>query len=246
MHDRMRVGMAPIFQDLMRKTGRFVGTSKWVLKSVIGTEEESLKAEAVLGRCMAVEIETEYALDPDKQLQDLIHELGGRLIACLVKNPRSYHFKVITMQAPQAFALPGGTIYIARSLIDLCESDTDELAFVLGHEIGHVVRRHVLNRTITRSSLKLIHRLGSGTGLTADFVKRILSNLLSSAYSQDQELEADRFGATIMRYAGYDPDAAVRFMHRMDRIRGSGGARQQYFATHPDYELRIRRLKEMN
>ena len=205
--------MGRVFDKFMRKTGRLVGTGKWMMQSVAGSEEDALKAEAVLGRYMAAEIDNDIPADPDEHMQERIRSTGDKLVARLKKNQRRFRFKIIMAGPPNAFALPGGHIYITRSLIDLCEEDADEIAFVLGHEIGHVVRQHVLDRFITKSTIGMIGRLGAAGGVAGSLVKNMLSSLVSSAYNQDQELEADRFGAAIMRSAGYDDTAAVRFMN---------------------------------
>ena len=215
-----------------------------MLQSVAGTEEESLKAEAVLGRYMAAEMEREIPVDPDETIQESVRSTGNKLLDCLKRRQRKYRFTVVLAGPPNAFALPGGHIYITRSLIDLCEEDIDEIAFVLGHEIGHVVRQHVLDRFITKSTIGMIGRLGSAGGVAGGLLKNMLSNLVSSAYSQDQELEADRFGAAIMHCAGYDKAAAARFMERMKKIRNANASWKQYFSTHPDHTIRIRQLRE--
>ena len=232
------------FEKFMRKTGRLVGTGKWMLQSVAGTEKESLKAEAVLGRYMTAEIERDIPLDSDKDMQERTRRTGEKLIKCLTKKQRNYRFNVIQADPPNAFALPGGHIYITRSLIDLCEEDENEIAFILGHEIGHIVRQHVLDRFITKSTIDMIGRLGNAGGIAGSLLKNMLTNLVSSAYSQDQELEADRFGATIMRYAGYDESAAARFMERMKQIGSDKPSWKQYFSTHPDHQLRKKQLEK--
>lgn len=230
------------FDKLMRKTGRLVGTGKWMLKSVTGTEEESLKAEAVLGRYMASEIERDVPTDPDRDMQDRVTKTGEKLIECLKGNRRIYRFTIIKAGPPNAFALPGGHIYITRSLIDLCEQDENEIAFVLGHEIGHIIRGHVLDRFITKSTIGMIGRLGSTGSVAGNLLKNMLSNLVSSAYSQDQELEADRFGAAIMRYAGYEEVGVVRFFERMKKIENAKPEWKQYFSSHPENDIRKNQL----
>ena len=149
------------------------------------------------------------------------------------------------MKDPNAFAMPGGYIYITQSLVHLCEKNHDELAFVLGHEIGHVVRKHVLNRFITKSTIGMLGHMTPGTGVAGNVIKTLLSNLLSSSYSQDQELEADDFGIRLMCYARYNPTAAEGFMQRLKKVKKEQGTWETYFSTHPEYDLRIRQFREI-
>jgi len=177
----------------------------------------------------------------------LLGSISKRLCSRLTNKQRRWRVVATRGDAPGAFALPGGFVYVSSALIELCRFEEDEIACVVGHEMGHVVRGHAMDR-ITRqlvaSAATRAVRIPSG--LLSQWVVSTGWNLLSSAYSQDQELDADEFGARLAAAAGYDPRGAIRALSRFEQLETeSGGPMARYFASHPPVTLRIETLNKL-
>jgi predicted Zn-dependent protease len=238
--------MGKLLEHLFRKAGRTYGTTKWVFTALAGTEEEAIEAEYALGAYLAKEIREQFEVVDDSAKDELIRTIGGNLSDRLTNQKRQFHFYILNSPEVNAFALPGGFIFITRLLLNFCESDKNEIAFVLGHEMGHVVKGHALDRMVANSLIGVISKLGPGSGVVGGLTKQTLAKLLYSTYSQDQELEADLFGIRISDAARYDPNAAVSFMQRMQKVRSEkdGFLLDKYFSSHPQHAVRLRNLQQ--
>lgn len=156
-------------------------------------------------------------------------------------------------QTINAFALPGGKIAVYTGLMNLAQSD-GELAAVLGHEIGHVVARH----SVQRLQLEQARETALGIGLQtvgenyenlAKWAPAATEIFISLPFSREEESEADHIGLIYMARAGYDPSEAIRFWERMAALKPSGGteggvaeAIEGLFSTHPSDGARIKAL----
>ncbi|MEX0692997.1 MAG: M48 family metalloprotease [Rhodospirillales bacterium] len=193
----------------------------------------------------------------DRALAAYVTALGRKLVAQSELPDQTFQFTVLNDDTVNAFALPGGYIYISRGLIALCE-DEAELAGVIGHEIGHVTARHSAQRyssaVATNLGLTAVGILGSVLGAPSG-----LGNIVSfgaqaalQSYSRSQELEADRLGARYMSRAGYDPKALTDFFSKLDaensiEADANGKPRDNYsvMSTHPRTSERIERAREL-
>lgn len=151
--------------------------------------------------------------DPDKT--GYVADIGSRLAATTETPSLSFTFTLLNSPIVNAFALPGGFVYISRGLMALA-GDEAELAGVLGHEIGHVVARH----SAQRQSKAMLAQLGVGLlGAVTSSGPMQLANAAASlylrSYSRDQELEADMLGVRYLKRAGYDINAMASFLERM-------------------------------
>jgi predicted Zn-dependent protease len=167
-------------------------------------------------------IEAEMGLVEDEELLEYVRSIGIRLLPHAPPRPFDYEFKVVDQRVPNAFALPGGKIYVSRGLLALVESE-DELAGVIGHEITHAAERHTAARMDYASRINpfSIGLLRAGT---------------IAAYGRDQERDADRGGQILAARAGYDPAGIATFLHKLDAADRYeiGWSRLPYFlATHP-------------
>jgi predicted Zn-dependent protease len=213
----------------------------------------SASKEMQLGAEIAAQINPWGADDPESS--QYVTAVGEQLAPNL--NRRAIHYQFHVIQSPQvnAFAVPGGHIYVLTGLLDFLHSEA-ELASVLGHEMSHVDLRHCIERYQYELALK---KVGAGE---AGAIVGIAHQFASLGYAQYQELEADASGERLTIEAGYDPDAASAVFQRMKARFGEHHARPAetpfgevgqavegalgaYFQTHPPSEDRARQLSEM-
>jgi predicted Zn-dependent protease len=207
--------------------------------SVSAAKEQEIGADA------AKQVEETMGL-VDGPLQRYVGEVGRRLAEQSPRQEVEYHFAVADREEPNAFALPGGYIYVTRGLLALVESE-DELAGILAHEVGHVAAKHYA-RSHTRSRRLLPLRIALGLGgAAASLVSPALAELVTglggapvalllSAHSREQEREADSVGQKIAAAAGWDPAALSSFMTTLgneEALLGGDPSRYRFFSTHP-------------
>jgi predicted Zn-dependent protease len=186
-------------------------------------------------------------LSRNERARALVSQVGERLVAksFAAKSPYKFTFHVLAdARTVNAFALPGGPIFITEGLLRLLKTEA-ELAGVLGHEIGHVIARHSSERLakqqLTQGLLGALV-VGSGDYSTAQ-IGQVVGSMINMSYGRDDELESDALGIRIMAETGYDPRAMIRVMEVL--AKASGGSRQpEFFSTHPAPENRAERIKE--
>jgi predicted Zn-dependent protease len=233
------------FFKLGRKAGAGIRKGKWIAASLAGDEAEALAAEYQAGCDLARAFDRRSVVDDDPRSRDLIAGIRARLCERLTNKQRQW--RVLATLSPDvgAFALPGGFVYVTRPLLEMCGFDEDEVACVVGHEMGHVVHGHAMERVtsqlITSTAARVARIPG---GLLAQWALSKGIDLFHSAYSQDRELEADEFGARLAAAADYDPRGAIR---ALDRLRAAevhdGLPLAEYFSSHPPLDVRIERLR---
>jgi predicted Zn-dependent protease len=237
--------MAGLFYHLGRMVGPKLRQANWVLRSLTGTEAEAVQAEHQVGRDLAYAFARQVEPDPDPAVGQLLGEIGTRLAGCV--RDQTHRFCVCPVLAPDvnAFAFPGGFIFVMRPLLEFCHWDRDEIAFVLGHEMGHVLHRHAINRMMTSS----IVRNGLGSlpvgGVLRAPILNLAATLLNQGYSQDQELEAENLGLQLVLAAGYDGRAAVRVMQRLLTVPAEAYALSSWFSSHPPADLRVEQMERL-
>ncbi len=193
----------------------------------------------------------------DTALEAYVRAIGRKLVAQSELPDADFQFFVLNDDTVNAFALPGGYVYVSRGLIALCE-DEAELAGVIGHEIGHVTARHSAQRyssaVATNIGVTAVGILGSILGAPSG-----LNNVVSfgaqaalQGYSRSQELEADRLGARYMGRAGYAPAALTDFFAKLDMQNGieaekAGKPKDSYsvMSTHPRTSDRIEQARTL-
>ena len=241
--------MAGFLYNLGRSVRAGVQKGKWIFQSLTGSDEDAIKAEYDAGIEIAQAFEKEAKIERDEAINQLLGELTEALTVRMKNKLRKFSVKAVRVEEPNAFAMPGGFIYITVPLIELCASGDsfhDELAFILGHEMGHVVKGHAMQRMVNSTIVDTASKAVPIGGALGRMAVQAGSRFLSAAYSQDHEFEADAFGLKLTRAAGFDEQAAVQMMHRLKELGGdqpedSLGA---YFASHPPFKARIRELKK--
>ncbi len=209
----------------------------------------SPQEEAQIGKQFSAEVEKESKVLQNPAIQAYVQRVGQRLAAMSPRqNDVQYTFEVI--DAPDtvnAFALPGGYIYVYTGLLRLCENEA-ELAAVMAHEIGHVAAYHhgeAITRQVGFSMLAEL-ALGENPGAAAQVLSTLVGNGVGAAYSREQERQADQLGMDILVRAGYRPDAMVTFMQKLqaeDQKSGGSAAGLPIFASHPPTDERLQRLQ---
>lgn len=186
-------------------------------------------------------------LHPDQQAQAQVDEVGRKLVQNTVVRNTEYHYEfhlLADSRTVNAFALPGGQIFITAALFSRLES-IDQLAGVLGHEVGHVVARHSAERLAKQQlaqGLTGAAVIATGDPNAAGYAQMI-SNTINMKYGREQELQSDELGVRFMIEAGYDPNALIGVMRILEAA--SGGSRQPEFSsTHPSPENRVERIKD--
>ena len=190
---------------------------------------------------------------PNNELQDLIDRIGFGLVQNSVASQTDWNYEFHLLRDDQtinAFALPGGQIFITAALFNRLKTE-GQLAGVLGHEIGHVVARHSAQR-IAKSELTqgLIGSVAVAatdpenprSGAAAAQIAAVVGQLVNMKFGRGDELESDRLGVRIMAEAGYDPRALIGVMEIL--AESSDGSRQpEFFSTHPNPENRVQEIQ---
>lgn len=213
----------------------------------------SPKEEIALGLNSAPEMARQFGgLHPDAGLRQKIEGIGRRLVqgeATVKQSPYYFQFHVLAdADTVNAFALPGGQIFITYGLLKLLKSD-DEIAGVLAHEVVHVVGRHS-NEQMAKAQLSqnlvgaVVMAGGEDYGHTAGQVAQFVSQLTNTSYGREDELESDRLGVKIMKGAGYNPEAMVTVMEVLEKAAG-GSSPPEFLSTHPNPGRRIERIREV-
>jgi predicted Zn-dependent protease len=186
-------------------------------------------------------------LDKEPKAEKILNEAGTRLTACVVNRSRKFSFEIIKGDEPNAFALPGGFIFVTNSLMELCQYNQSEVAFILAHEMGHVIRGHAMNRIISNSAISAASRAAPIRGAISGWVRKVGVQFLESAYSQDMESDADKLGVRLVGAAGYDPQACVQLLSRLAKLSKPAGQFDlgSYFSSHPPFDVRIRNINRL-
>jgi predicted Zn-dependent protease len=198
------------------------------------------------GQEAAKEVEKYMGLLDDPKLAAYLDEVGQRLVTKSQRSQLDFHFAIVEMKEPNAFALPGGYVYVSRGLLTLVNSE-DELATVVGHEIGHVAARHSVSRQTANVPLVPIRIAaaigGAATSIVSPGLGRVIAGtgqlpgaLALATFSRSQENEADRLGQDYAAAAGWDPKGIATFMDTLAReseLEGRDPDRMSFFQSHP-------------
>jgi len=211
-------------------------------------------ASPEIGQKQHAELVAQDAIYDDPELQAYINRVGQRLVASSDEPTGKFTFTVIDSPDINAFALPGGYVYINRGLLAYLENEA-ELAGVLGHEIGHVTGRHASRQVTAGAASKVVATTAyilTGSGDLAD-ASTIYGAELVSGYGRDMELEADGLGARYMHSAGYDTDAllsvigVLKDQEQFQRVKNKSGgnkvvAYHGLYSTHPRNDQRLQEV----
>ena len=190
-------------------------------------------------------IRQEYPVTDDAALAAYIADIGARVAAHSDRTDVQYSFTVLESEVVNAFAAPGGYIYITTGLLALAD-DEAEVACVLAHEAGHVVGRHSVRGIQSSMGLAMAAELLLGeNGAAWGQLAGVGAGLFTMKNSREYEFQADQFAVKYAVAAGYDPAGAVRFFEKLMTMHGSGpGGFAGWLSTHPPTDERIVRANE--
>ncbi len=203
----------------------------------------STQSEIRIGEQAAAEVDRENSIVSDPILNNWVNSVGANLAQYRARPDINYTFKILDTNEINAFSLPGGFVYVNYGLLNFVNSD-DELAGVLGHEIGHVERRHQIT---LNAKAQIINLITGVLAMISPFAWRfgsLFDNLSLLKMSRVDELQADQYGLMLMTRAGYDPYAMLSFMKRLGQQDQEGNdLLNKYFEDHPDTPARLSHLE---
>jgi predicted Zn-dependent protease len=234
-----------LFETIGYALGQKAAQAKNAFDLVGGTEEDSLRAEIRLGRDLAAALLERVPLVEENEATRFAVHIGRWLAGNVKEKKLPFIVHVTAEREPNALALPGGPVFVSWPLLEMCQGQRDEIAFVLGHEMAHIVRRHTLNRIVKDAALSLLLRQFSGRHAFSTWLSTAGRQLLGRAFSRDDELEADVFAVALIGAAGGDPLAGDRLLEKLaQRTAGpSVGIAGDYLATHPPPAERVANLR---
>lgn len=194
----------------------------------------STQGEIDIGRDVGKQLEKQYGLVDDPALQERVTKIGMNMVAVSDRKNLPYTFKVLNSKEVNALAAPGGFIYLFKGLVDLMPSD-DELAGVIGHEIGHIVKRH----TVHQIEKNLLMNVGfmAVFGDRGIALQSLAMDVIMAGYSRSDEREADYLGYIHSSKAGYNPYSMTMGLMKLSSL----DQHYQYdlFSDHPEGKERI-------
>jgi beta-barrel assembly-enhancing protease len=209
--------------------------------------------EIAIGLQAAPEMESQFGgEDSNANDQALVNQIGNKVLQGSSAGNSPYQFDFHLLADPQtinAFALPGGQVFITRALYDKLQTE-GELAGVLGHEIGHVIARHSaeqiakaqLTEGLTGAAVLASYDPNNPSSANSAQIAALIGQLVTLKFSRDDELEADKFGVCFMNESGYDPNEMVSVMQILQASE-TGNQPPEFFSTHPNPANRIQQIQ---
>jgi predicted Zn-dependent protease len=209
------------------------------------SEEDELR----LGAQFAEQVDHEKPLLGPGAIESYVDSLGQKLAKASRRANIPYTFKVINTATVNAFAVPGGHIYVYRGLLQVAQNE-DELTSVLGHEVGHIVGRHSINHMSRYALVATVVQEAKKTGVLSDeIIAQVIqivggpAMMIDLAFSREEESEADLFGVYNNVRAGWDPHGAIAMFEIFQRFSGDKTLLQKLMSTHPLPRERIQNVQ---
>ncbi|QHC86444.1 peptidase M48 Ste24p [Empedobacter brevis] len=203
--------------------------------------------EIAMGINSAPQMAREFGgLSQNVQYQELVKQVGTKIVNNSDARKTNYPFQfyvLVDNQTVNAFALPGGPIFITEALLTRLQNE-DQLAGVLGHEVGHVIARHSAEQL---SKQELSQGIAGAAGVAAGdansaYYAQVVANMVNMKYGRDDELESDDLGVRFMIQAGYNPEALIGVMDILEEASG-GSQVPEFQSTHPSPSNRREKIK---
>ncbi len=202
------------------------------------TTQQEIRA----GQAEDEQITSSEVIETDPLLNAYAQSIANKLWMQVARKDVPYNIKIIKASDINSFATEGGFVYIDEGLIDFVQSD-DEFASVIGHETGHIERRHVVTLNTKAEVLEILSGLASIFSPFLMPASSLLGETVLMKMSREDELEADRYGLQLMSRAGYDPDSMVTMMSHMAMLGDEDSELvDKYLEDHPDPKARVSHL----
>lgn len=221
----------------------------------VGTHKQdffiySTEREVILGSNLAKKINKEYKISTNPYDIERINKIANKIVEVIDRKELNYYFYVILEdergeEQINAFSIPGGHVYVCKGLLNLLDDD-DDLAFVLAHEIAHIVSRHHIKRLQAAMGYNFLVIASVGAQADPQFSRGLsfaLAQILMG-YSQEDELNADELAVKYCKQAGFDPIAGIETLETLHDESKKKIQPFLYFRTHPYLAQRIRNIKE--
>ena len=209
----------------------------------------SVEEEIAIGREAAPQFEAEFGgLYPDRQIQSYVNEVGTQLARHAGRPQLPWQFRVLNSDQVNAFALPGGFIYITQGLLFRMRNEA-MLSGVLGHEVAHVAHRHSVRQIQRAQTAQGLSALAGFAGALFGYggvgdVASIVATVSLMSYSRDQEKESDLSALKYMTQLGYNPEGMVQMMRVLQEASGGGGGPPEFLSSHPNPGNRLEYLTD--
>lgn len=208
----------------------------------------SVDQEITLGLQAAPELIQEMGGEArDSKLNAYVDKVGNKILSNTEagKSPFKFEFYLLAdNKTVNAFALPGGQVFITMGLYKLLKSE-DQLAGILGHEIGHVINRHgsehMAKQELTQQLVQAT-QVASG-GYDQGMIAQYVGQMVNMKYGRDDEIESDKYGVKYLIESGYKPEAMIEVMEILNEAAGENKS-PEFLSSHPNPENRIQKIKE--
>lgn len=212
------------------------------------SKEIDYTTERTIGEALALESMQRFGRPvANEGMQQYVNLVGAVVAQSSLRSTIPYYFTVLDSPVQNAFAAPGGVIFISKALLETL-ADEAELAAVLAHEIGHVAAKHALKSTQRAQFLQGVGTITAATsGDKGKEYQALIGDLQSKLFDQGldkgMEFEADLAAMETSYRAGYNPLAMIRVLERLQKLEASSLKKGSWFSTHPPLKERIARLK---
>jgi len=237
----LAVAVAPASAQLRGRLGNILGKAKDL---EINTEQET-----AIGKEVAAKMITYFGLYENPKLADYVRKVGEAVAMQSQRDDIYYHFEILESPAVNAFAAPGGFIFVTRGLLESIGSEA-ELAGVLAHEVGHVDAKHVLRAMqrgkLMQSGLQEAGSLVPGSKFLDELAKQLLVKLIDQGLDPADEHDADQRGVVYAFDAGYRPDGLRSVLEVLKKIQSESEEKTNWLTrTHPPLDERMKRIEQL-